>query len=103
MPATLPIGDLIAHLRGWTDKPLGQFLALVRGSAPESAGSYGELSRLAAALRGNEAALAILSDGSVSFSPEFESCRQIANEKQLALKEIYDAAMLAFRSPPATP
>lgn len=46
--------------------------------------------------------LATLSDGSVSFSPEFESCRQIATEKQLALKEVYEAAMQAFHNPPAS-
>lgn len=62
MPATLPIGDLIAHLRSWTDLPLGAFLALVRGSAPESAGSYAELSQLAAAIRATPAARAMLAD-----------------------------------------
>ena len=63
MPATLPIGDLIAHLRSWTDQPLGGFLALVRGNAPESAGSYAELSQLAAAIRATPAARAMLADG----------------------------------------
>lgn len=63
MAAMLPIGDLIAHLRQWTERPLGEFLALVRGSAPESAGAMPELDRLAAALRGDAAARAGLEDG----------------------------------------
>ena len=63
MAAMLPIGDLIAHLKQWTDRPLGAFLALVRGSAPESAGAMPELDRLAAALRADDAARAGLEDG----------------------------------------
>ena len=60
MAATLPIGDLIAHLRAWSDQPLGAFLALVRGSAPESAGAMPELARLAAAIRAEPAAHTLL-------------------------------------------
>ena len=41
--------------------------------------------------------LAVLGDGEVSFSPEFEACRRIAEEKQLPLREVYDAARSAFR------
>lgn len=62
MAALLPISDLIAHLRQWTDLPLGQFLALVRGNAPESAGAMPELDRLAAALRRDAAARALLDE-----------------------------------------
>ena len=40
--------------------------------------------------------LAILSDGSTSFSPEYESCRQVADKKQVPLREVYDAARQAF-------
>lgn len=60
MAAMLPIGDLIAHLRAWSDQPLGAFLALVRGSAPESAGAMAELTRLAAAIRADRAARTLL-------------------------------------------
>jgi phosphohistidine swiveling domain-containing protein len=66
MPATLPIADLIAHLRQWlgarTDPPLGAFLALVRGSAPESAGAMPELDRLAEALRADASSRALLAE-----------------------------------------
>ena len=58
--ATLPIGDLIAHLRQWTDQPLGGLLALVRGHAPESAGAYAELTRLVGAIRATASAQAVL-------------------------------------------
>ncbi|MCC6716442.1 MAG: hypothetical protein IT555_01020 [Acetobacteraceae bacterium] len=63
MAAMLPIGDLIAHLRAWTDQPLGAFLALVRGSAPESAGAMAELTRLAAAIHADPAAQSLLAGG----------------------------------------
>ena len=63
MAATLPISDLIAHLRAWSDRPLGAFLALVRGSAPESAGAMPELTRLAAGIRADAAAQALFTCG----------------------------------------
>ena len=43
-----------------------------------------------------EGKLAVLSDGSLSFSPEFESCRKIAAEQNLPLKDVYEGAMRAF-------
>jgi uncharacterized protein (TIGR00299 family) protein len=42
--------------------------------------------------------LAVLPDGGVSFSPEFEACRRIATEKNVPLKDVYEAAMRAFSS-----
>jgi pyridinium-3,5-bisthiocarboxylic acid mononucleotide nickel chelatase len=43
-----------------------------------------------------EGKLAILSDGSESFSPEYESCRVIADEKKVALKDVYEQARRAY-------
>jgi uncharacterized protein (TIGR00299 family) protein len=43
-----------------------------------------------------EGKLAVLPDGSTSFSPEFEACRRIAAEKNVPLKDVYEAAMRAF-------
>ena len=40
--------------------------------------------------------LAVLPDGDTSFSPEFEACRRVATEKNLPLKDVYEAAMRAF-------
>ncbi len=45
-----------------------------------------------------EGKLAILADGSTSFSPEYESCRRIAEEKNVALKDVYEEARRAYRS-----
>ena len=50
------IGDFMAHVASWTDHPLGDFLALTRGAAPESAGSFHELDALADAIRDDSAA-----------------------------------------------
>src|SRR5438046_144095 len=43
-----------------------------------------------------EGKLAVLPDGGVSFSPEFEACRRIAGEKNVPLKDVYEAALRAF-------
>jgi hypothetical protein len=43
-----------------------------------------------------EGKLAVLPDGGLSFSPEFEACRRIAGEKNVPLKDVYEAAMRAF-------
>ncbi|MGH2610753.1 MAG: hypothetical protein ACRDHF_16850, partial [Tepidiformaceae bacterium] len=59
-PAMVPVGDFIAHVSEWTDRPVGEFLALLRGAAPESAGSFPELARLTAALQENPSARALL-------------------------------------------
>jgi uncharacterized protein (TIGR00299 family) protein len=48
-----------------------------------------------------EGKVAVLSDGSLSFSPEFESCRRIAEATSLPLRDVYEAAMRAFEEPPA--
>ena len=40
--------------------------------------------------------LAVLSDGSTSFSPEFESCKRIAEQHGAPLKDVYEGAMRAF-------
>ncbi|MBL8701481.1 MAG: hypothetical protein JNK67_24090, partial [Alphaproteobacteria bacterium] len=55
-----PVGDLMAHLAMWTGEPVGRFLALLRGHAPESAGIYTELDTLVAALRADTAAATLL-------------------------------------------
>ncbi|HEY2411887.1 MAG TPA: nickel pincer cofactor biosynthesis protein LarC [Pirellulaceae bacterium] len=43
-----------------------------------------------------EGKLAVIPDGGTSFSPEFESCRRIANEKNVPIKDVYEAAARAF-------
>ena len=58
--AFLPVGDLMVHVAEWTGLPLGEFLALTRGSAPESAGSFPQLDRLVPAIRASSAARAHL-------------------------------------------
>ena len=61
--ALLPVGDFMAHVGEWTGLPLGEFLALMRGAAPESAGAFPELDRLTAAIRQNPEAQSILESG----------------------------------------
>jgi uncharacterized protein (DUF111 family) len=42
--------------------------------------------------------LATLNDGSESFSPEFEACREIAEAKEVSLRDVYQAARDAFKN-----
>ena len=56
VPAMIPVGDFLAHVSTWTGLPHGEFLALTRGAAPESAGYFPELDRLADAIRANPGA-----------------------------------------------
>ena len=44
-----------------------------------------------------------LDDGSLSFAPEYESCRRIATEQHLPLREVYAAAQQAFAQAVASP
>lgn len=61
--AILPVGDFIASVVEWSGRPAGEFLSLLRGAAPESAGSFPELDRLVAALRSSAAGREILFSG----------------------------------------
>jgi len=44
-----------------------------------------------------EGKVAVLLNGEESFSPEYESCRTLAEEKSTPLQEVYQAARAAFR------
>ncbi|HTN75253.1 MAG TPA: nickel pincer cofactor biosynthesis protein LarC [Pirellulaceae bacterium] len=41
--------------------------------------------------------LAILGDGTASFSPEYEACRIIATQQAVSLKEVYEAARTSYK------
>lgn len=41
--------------------------------------------------------LAILADGTASFSPEFEACRAVATQHNLPLKDVYEAARKSYK------
>lgn len=47
-----------------------------------------------------EGKLALLGDGTASFSPEYESCKRVAAEKDVPLKDVYAASLLAFHPQP---
>jgi len=62
--AMIPVGDLLAHLGAWTTVTPSDALAMLRGSAPVSAGASDELVRLVTAIRTDAAARSLLeSDG----------------------------------------
>ena len=58
--AVLPTGDFLAHVVEWTKLPPSQLLALLRGSAPVSAGASSELERLIAAVENDPDAQRLL-------------------------------------------
>jgi pyruvate,water dikinase len=65
--AILPIGDFLAHVVEWTALPPSELLALMRGSAPVSAGASDELGRLLTAVEQDAEAQRLLgSDGDPS-------------------------------------
>jgi rifampicin phosphotransferase len=62
--AVITVGDLLAHLEAWTDVPRSVALAMMRGSAPVSAGASGQLETLITAINDDPSAGALLaSDG----------------------------------------
>jgi len=62
------VGDFMAQVGQWTDIPIGEFLALTRGSAPESAGIFEEINELAEAIRNSPTAREILASGEAGAS-----------------------------------
>jgi pyruvate,water dikinase len=65
--ASIPTGDLLAHVGDWTGLPQAELLGMLRGSAPVSAGTSEELDRLIAALERDSSARGLLeSDGDPS-------------------------------------
>jgi len=61
--AVLPTGDFLAHAVEWTGLPPSELLGLLRGTAEVSAGGSDELTRLKAALAGDDAARRLLASG----------------------------------------
>jgi len=49
-----------------------------------------------------EGTVAQLPDGSVTFAPQYESCRRLAEQRKVSLREIYQAASTAFTVAKAT-
>jgi phosphohistidine swiveling domain-containing protein len=64
IPCIVPTGDFLAQVSGWTGRPAGEILLLLRGSTQISLGfSSAELDELAAAMRDDDAAAALLHRG----------------------------------------
>jgi rifampicin phosphotransferase len=87
--AMLPVGDFIAHVAEWTGRPLGEFLALMRGSAPESAGSFPQLDRLTAAIHASPSAHALL-ESDAAAADVLERLRSESGEVGLATAAYLD-------------
>jgi pyruvate,water dikinase len=58
--AMIALGDLLAHAKDWTDRPLSELIGMMRGAAPVSAGSSEEMQRMLAAIRATPAARELL-------------------------------------------
>ncbi|MHB2168005.1 PEP-utilizing enzyme [Alsobacter sp. R-9] len=74
--ALLPVGDFIASVAEWTGAAVGEFLAVMRGAAPESAGTCPELEVAVEALKGSAGARAVLG----STAPAAEILTRLAAE-----------------------
>jgi pyruvate,water dikinase len=87
--AILPIGDFLAHVVEWTKLPPSELLALLRGSAPVSAGASDELGRLIAAVgQDAEAQRLLASDGDPS--EVLEQLRSLGGETGAAVSAYLD-------------
>lgn len=58
----VPVGDYIVAASGWTGLPVSELLAPLRGASPVSAGATSELAALAAAIRADAGAAALVRD-----------------------------------------
>lgn len=76
LAAILPVGDFMAHVGAWTSLPMGEFLALTRGTAPESAGSFPEMDRLAEEIRHHPDARQLLASGQASATILDKLCKE---------------------------
>ncbi len=56
----VPLGDFLSHAQAWTGLATGELLQLMQGASPYSGGAVSELEALAAALREDAEALAVL-------------------------------------------
>ncbi len=58
--AMIALGDLLAHAKDWTGKPVSELIGMMRGAAPVSAGGSEEMRRMVTALRATPAARELL-------------------------------------------
>jgi rifampicin phosphotransferase len=87
--AILPVGDFLAHVVEWTKLPPSELLALMRGSAPVSAGASDELGRLIAAVEQDPEAQQLLgSDGDPA--EVLERLRSLEGETGVAVSAYLD-------------
>ena len=87
--AILPIGDFLAHVVEWTKLPPSELVALLRGSAPVSAGASDELGRLLAAVEQDPEAQRLLgSDGDPA--EVLEQLRSLEGETGAAVSAYLD-------------
>jgi pyruvate,water dikinase len=86
---SVPTGDFLVHVGGWTGLSPSELLSLLRGAAPVSAGASGELERLRAAVEQDEAAQRLLaSDGDPASI--LEELRALDGEAGAAATEYLD-------------
>ncbi len=75
---SFPVGDLLAHVHEWTKKPVGEVLQALRGSSKISLGvAAAELDALAAALRDDADARAMLTASGAAASTDDAAARAI--------------------------
>ncbi|HET9719551.1 MAG TPA: PEP-utilizing enzyme [Solirubrobacteraceae bacterium] len=58
--AMIAVGDLLAHAKDWTGRPISQLIGMLRGAAPVSAGASEEMRRMVEAIRATPAARELL-------------------------------------------
>ncbi|MFN2539116.1 MAG: PEP-utilizing enzyme [Mycobacteriales bacterium] len=89
--ATIPVGDLMAHVVGWTGLPPAHLLGMMRGAAPVSGGGSAEHDRMIDAMRQDATARALLdSDGDPA--KVLDSVRDLDSDAGRAMSDYLDLA-----------
>jgi pyruvate,water dikinase len=68
--AMIAVGDLLAHAKDWTGRPVSELIGMMRGAAPVSAGASEEMQRMVAAIRATPAAREMLEREDESDAPQ---------------------------------
>ena len=58
--AMIALGDMLAHTKDWTGRPVSELIGMMRGAAPVSAGASEEMLRMVAAIRATPTARELL-------------------------------------------
>jgi pyruvate,water dikinase len=89
--AMIALGDLLAHAKDWTGRPVSELIGMMRGAAPVSAGASDEMRRMVAAIRATPAARELLERDDEQDAPQrLEALYAIGDGVGAAVRDYVD-------------